>query len=183
MKFVSSIITVYLPKSDEIVEPESIYQAPSIPKHIQSTNLFDRLMTEEIAVQNFSRRRQTRKPFSGIKGLVILFVVTTSPIKAIASVQSAGNGIQKTGENGCNVPFVNIYFTNLTVLHLYGSEIMMKWRVLTLFCINMYRITQKRYSVFLSMTVKSTSCFPVFSVGRNEHKFVICFRVHVQYFD
>ena len=28
----SSIITVYLPKSDEIVEPESIHQAPSIPE-------------------------------------------------------------------------------------------------------------------------------------------------------
>ena len=32
MKFVPSIITVYLPKSDEIVEPESIYQAQSIPE-------------------------------------------------------------------------------------------------------------------------------------------------------
>ena len=32
MKFVSSIITVYLPKSDEIVEPESIHQVPSTPE-------------------------------------------------------------------------------------------------------------------------------------------------------
>ena len=32
MKFVPSIITVYLPRSDEIVDPESIHQAPSIPK-------------------------------------------------------------------------------------------------------------------------------------------------------
>ena len=32
MKFVSSIITVYLPKSDEVVEPESLHQAPSIPE-------------------------------------------------------------------------------------------------------------------------------------------------------
>ena len=55
----------------------------------------------------------------------------------------------------------------------------MKWRVLTLFWINMYRITQQRYSVFLSITVKSTPVFPVFSVGRNEHKFVICLRVKV----
>ena len=31
MKFVPSII-VYLPRSDEIVEPESIHQAPSIPE-------------------------------------------------------------------------------------------------------------------------------------------------------
>ena len=59
----------------------------------------------------------------------------------------------------------------------------MQWRVLTLFCINMYRIAQECYSIFLPMTVKSTSCFPVFSVGRNEHKYVICLRVHVQYFD
>ena len=34
MKFVSSIITVYLPKSDEIVEPESIHQVPSIPETV-----------------------------------------------------------------------------------------------------------------------------------------------------
>ena len=32
MKFVSSIITVYFLKSDEIVEPESIRQAPYIPE-------------------------------------------------------------------------------------------------------------------------------------------------------
>ena len=32
IKFVSSIITVYLPKSDQIFEPESIHQAPSIPE-------------------------------------------------------------------------------------------------------------------------------------------------------
>ena len=30
----SSIITVYLPKSDEIVEPENIHQAPSIRETI-----------------------------------------------------------------------------------------------------------------------------------------------------
>ena len=54
---------------------------------------------------------------------------------------------------------------------------MMKWRVLTLFCINMYRITQQRYSVFLSITLKSTPVFPVFSVGRNGHKLVIYLRV------
>ena len=34
MKFVPSIITVYLPKSDEIVEPESIHQVPSIPETV-----------------------------------------------------------------------------------------------------------------------------------------------------
>ena len=44
MKFVSSIVTVYLPKSDEIVEPESIHQAPfiaetlSVHKFVQQIN-------------------------------------------------------------------------------------------------------------------------------------------------
>ena len=32
MKFVPFIISVYLPKSDEIVEPESMHHAPSIPE-------------------------------------------------------------------------------------------------------------------------------------------------------
>ena len=32
IKFVLSIITVYLPRSDEIVESKSIHQAPSIPE-------------------------------------------------------------------------------------------------------------------------------------------------------
>ena len=52
-------------------------------------------------------------PFTlnGTAKLVMLFVVTRSPIKAITSVQRAGNGIQKTGVNGYNVPFVNNGFT------------------------------------------------------------------------
>ena len=41
----------------------------------------------------------------------ILFVIRGSSIKAIRSVQRAENGIQKTGVNGCNVPFVNNGFT------------------------------------------------------------------------
>ena len=112
IKFVPSIITVYLPKSDEILILKASIRHHSSPKHFQSTNLFDRSMTEEIAVQSFSRRRQTRKPFtlSGTKKLMMLFVVTRSPIKAIASVQCAGNGIQKTGVNGYNVAFINSGF-------------------------------------------------------------------------
>ena len=64
---------------------------------------------------------------------------------------------------------------------------MMKWRVLTLFWINMCRISQELYSIFLSVIVKFTPVFPVFSVGRNEHKysvliiivyFVIFYRFH-----
>ena len=42
------------------------------------------------------------------------------------------------------------------------------------------RITQERYSTFLSMIVKSTHVFRILvSVRRNEHKFVICLRVKV----
>ena len=41
----------------------------------------------------------------------MLFVVTRNPIKAIVSVQHAGNGMQKTGVNGYNVPFVKSGFT------------------------------------------------------------------------
>ena len=56
---------------------------------------------------------------------------------------------------------------------------MMKWRALALFCNNMYRITHLYITIFLSMIVKSTPNFPVFSVGRNDNKFVICLRVKV----
>ena len=41
----------------------------------------------------------------------MLLMVTRSPIKVITSVQRAGNGIQKMGVNGYNVPFVNNGFT------------------------------------------------------------------------
>ena len=78
MKFmVSSIVTVYLPKSDEIVESESIYQAPSIP--------------ETLSVLKFVRQINDRRDC--IIELVMFFVVTRSPIKTIQSVQRAGNGI------------------------------------------------------------------------------------------
>ena len=46
MKFVSSIITVYLPISDEIIEPESIHQAPFI--------------TETLLIHNFVRQVNDR---------------------------------------------------------------------------------------------------------------------------
>ena len=41
----------------------------------------------------------------------MLFVVTRSSIKAIASVPRAENGVYKTGVNGYNVPFLNSGFT------------------------------------------------------------------------
>ena len=45
MKFVLSINSVYLPKSEETVEPESIHQAPSIPQ-IHSIHKFVRQISD-----------------------------------------------------------------------------------------------------------------------------------------
>ena len=50
MKFVPSIIAVYLPKSDKIVEPDSIHQAQSIPETLSIHKFVQQSMTEEIAV-------------------------------------------------------------------------------------------------------------------------------------
>ena len=50
MKFLPSIITVYLPKSDELLEPESIHQAQSIPETFLIRKFVNRSITEEIAV-------------------------------------------------------------------------------------------------------------------------------------
>ena len=114
MKFLPSIITVYLPRSDEIVESQSIHQAPSIPEILLFHKFIRQINdAEEIAILNFSRRRSTRKPFTlnGTTKLVMLFLVTRSPIKAITSVQYAGNGVQKTGVNGYNVAFASNGFT------------------------------------------------------------------------
>ena len=45
MEFVISIITAYLPKFDEIVKPESIHQAPSIPQRF-SIHIFVRQIND-----------------------------------------------------------------------------------------------------------------------------------------
>ena len=55
MKFGASIITVYLPKSDEIVEPESIHQAPFIPEE-HSIHKFVRQMRLQYRIFQDSRR-------------------------------------------------------------------------------------------------------------------------------
>ena len=76
MKFVPSIITV--PRSDEIVEPENIHQAPSIP--------------ETLSIQKFVRQINDRgdccielfMTLIGTTKLVVLFAVKRSPIKEIA---------------------------------------------------------------------------------------------------
>ena len=56
MKFVSSIITVYLPKSNKIVESESIHQAASIPETL-SVHKFVRQINdrEDCSIEFFKR--------------------------------------------------------------------------------------------------------------------------------
>ena len=95
MKCVSSIITVYLPRSDEIVEPENIHQAPSIP--------------ETLSIHKFVRQINDRGDCSieFLKAVVdqeafhIQWYKRASDVvcgheksnKGIASVQRAENGI------------------------------------------------------------------------------------------
>ena len=99
LKLVSSIITVYLSKSDQIVEPESIHQASSIPETLPIHKFVRQINDRGDCSIEFFKTAVDQKSFTldGTKKLVILFVVTRSPIKAIASVQCVGNGIQKTG--------------------------------------------------------------------------------------
>ena len=60
MKFVLSNIIVYLPK--QLSLKVSIRHYPA-SKHFQSTNLFDRSMTGEIAVQNFPKTAVDQEAF------------------------------------------------------------------------------------------------------------------------
>ena len=112
MKFVPSIFTMYLPRSDKIVEPESIHQAPSIPKTLSISKFVRQINDRGDCSKEFFKTGVDQEAFhTQWYKLVMLFVVTRSPIKAIAKVERAGNGVQKTGVNGYNVPFVNNGFT------------------------------------------------------------------------
>ena len=82
MKFVPSIVTVYLPKSDEIVEPECINQAQPIPETLPIHKMQCRIFQDGSRPESFT--------LSGTKKLVTLLVVTRSPIKAIENVQRVG---------------------------------------------------------------------------------------------
>ena len=91
MKFVPSIITVYLPKSDEIVEPESIRHAQSILETLSIQKFVQQINDGgDCSVEIFkTARRPESFTLNGTKKLVTLLVLTRSPIKAIASVQRA----------------------------------------------------------------------------------------------
>ena len=109
MRFLLSIITVYVPKSDVTVEPESTHQASSIPETL-SIRKFVRQIDDrgdcsidffKMAVDQEAFNTQWYKKASD---------VVCGHEKSIASVWRAGDGIQKTGVNDYNVPFVNNAF-------------------------------------------------------------------------
>ena len=107
MKFVSSIITVSLPKSDEIVEPESIHQAQSIPETL-SIHKFVRQINDRGDCIEFFKTGVDQEAFH-----------TQWYNKANDAVcgheesnkSDSENGIQKTRVNGYNAPFVSNDFT------------------------------------------------------------------------
>ena len=113
LKFVPSIITVFLPRSDEIVEPETIHQSHSIPVTFSIHKFHRKINGRGDCSIEFSRRPQTRSSFtpSGTTKLVLLFMVTKSPIRARMNVQHVANGIKKTEVNGCNAQYVKSGFT------------------------------------------------------------------------
>ena len=63
MKSVSSIITVYLPKSDEIVEPESIHHVPSIPETLLIYKLVRQVNGRRDCSIEFFKTTVARKAF------------------------------------------------------------------------------------------------------------------------
>ena len=63
MKFLPSIITVYLPKSDEIVEPESIYQAPFISETLSIHKFFRQINDRGDCTIEFFKTAVDQKAF------------------------------------------------------------------------------------------------------------------------
>ena len=83
IKFVSSIITLYLPKSDELVEPESIHQAPSIPETLLIHKFVRQINDRGDCSIEFFKTGVDQETFhiQWYKELVMLFMVTRSPVK------------------------------------------------------------------------------------------------------
>ena len=107
MKFIPSSITVYLPRSDEIVEPESIHQVPSIPETL-SIHKFVRQINDRGDCIEFFKTGVDQEAFH-----------TQWYNKANDAVcgheesnkSDSENGIQKTRVNGYNAPCVSNDFT------------------------------------------------------------------------
>ena len=63
MKLVPSIITVQLPRRDEIVDPESIHQAPSIPKTLSIHKFVQQINDREDCTIDFFQTAVDQEAF------------------------------------------------------------------------------------------------------------------------
>ena len=101
MKFVSSIITVYLPKSDEIVEPESIHQAPSIPETLSIHKLVRQINDKGDCSIEFFKTAIDQEAFhtQWYKKASDVVCSHEKSNKSNSECSTCGNGIQKTGIN------------------------------------------------------------------------------------
>ena len=108
MKFVPSIITACFPKSDVTVDPESIHQAPSIPK--------------TLSIHKFVRQINGRGDFS----IQFFTMVVDQEVFYTQWYNKAGIAI-------CRHEKSNKSNNECSTCGQLDDEIMMKWRVLTLF--------------------------------------------------
>ena len=108
MKSVPCIITVYLPKSDEVVESEIIHQAPSIPK--------------TLSIHKFFRQINGRGDFS----IQFFTMVVDQEVFYTQWYNKAGIVI-------CRHEKSNKSNNECSTCGQLDDEIMMKWHVLTLF--------------------------------------------------
>ena len=113
MKFVPSIITVYLSGSDEILEPESIHQAPSIPETLSIRKFVWHINCREDCIIEFFKTAVDYEAFHTQwynKASDVGFGHEKSN-KSNNECLTSGERYTEDGVNGYNVPFANNGFT------------------------------------------------------------------------
>ena len=144
MKFVPSVITAYLPKSNEIVEPENIHQAQSIPETL-SIHKFVRQISDrgDYSIE-FFKTAVDQEAFHTQRYNKAIYVACghQKSNKSNNECSTCRKWYAEEGSEWLNVPFVNngfrkhiftlksnfkfsmgrkqriLYFNDLTVLHL-----------------------------------------------------------------
>ena len=113
MKFMSSIITVYSPKSDEIVEPESIHQAPSIPETLLINKFIRQINDRGDCSIEFFKTAVDQEAFhiQWYKRASDVVCGHEKSNKGDSECSTCGEWYIEEGVNGYNVPFVNSGFT------------------------------------------------------------------------
>ena len=98
-----SVMTVYLPRFGEIVEPESIHLAPSIPETLSVHKFVRQIDSRDCSIKFFK---------TGVDQEAFYTQWCNKASNAVCGHEKSNksdseNRIQKTGVNGYNVPFVN----------------------------------------------------------------------------